>query len=160
MRVFIVSTLLFSFSLFALSAFAQTNEAALASNAPKDKLVPIYANQLKQMDSVLGPYIIQAKATYLKAKERFIKGLPRNEAFFVVTRLFDKDGKFEQVFIRVKEFKEGGVSGTIANELGTVKEYKNNQLVSFKETQILDWVISKPDGSEEGNFIGKYLDTQ
>ena len=25
--------------------------------------------------------------------------------------------------------------------------------------EVLDWTISKPDGTEEGNFVGKFLDT-
>ena len=29
----------------------------------------------------------------------------------------------------------------------------------MKESDVLDWTISKPDGTEEGNFVGKFLDT-
>ena len=32
-------------------------------------------------------------------------------------------------------------------------------MIEFNEKDILDWLIAKPDGSEEGNFIGKFLDT-
>jgi hypothetical protein len=143
-----------------LSAQAQNNDAPLAANAPKDKVVSIYDGQLRQMDSVMAPYIAQAKASYGKAKGRFVKGLPAGEAFFVVTRIFDTDGKFEQVFIRVKAIDGEKVSGTIANDLETVREYKSNQLVAFEERNVIDWLITKPNGSEEGNFIGKYLDSK
>jgi hypothetical protein len=27
------------------------------------------------------------------------------------------------------------------------------------EAELLDWLITKPDGSEEGNVVGKFLDT-
>jgi hypothetical protein len=27
------------------------------------------------------------------------------------------------------------------------------------ETELLDWLITKPDGTEEGNVVGKFLDT-
>ena len=153
---------IFILSIFSsvLSAQAQKNDAPLSSNAPQDKVMPVYNGQLKQMDSILAPYISQAKSSYGQAKERFLKGLPSGEAFFVVTRIFDTDGKFEQVFMRVKNYKADNVSGIIANDLSTVKEYKVNQLIVFKEIQVLDWLITKPDGSEEGNFIGKYLDTK
>jgi hypothetical protein len=30
---------------------------------------------------------------------------------------------------------------------------------AFAETEVMDWLISHPDGSEEGNFVGKFLDT-
>ena len=112
------------------------------------------------MDSLIAPYVKQALQTYGKAKERFLKGLSPGEAFFVVTRIFDRDGKFEQVFIRVKAFSSDTVSGTIANDLTAVKEYKFGQIISFSEKNVMDWLITKPDGSEEGNFIGKFMDTQ
>lgn len=160
MKLYIKFTLLLFLAMSAFNTKAQKNDAPLARNAPQDKVVSIYADQIKQMDSVMAPYIAQAKASYPQAKERFLKGLPPNEAFFVVTRIFDKDGKFEQVFIRVKAFEEERVSGTIANDLGTVREYKSNQLIAFEERKVIDWLITKPDGSEEGNFIGKYLDSK
>ena len=27
------------------------------------------------------------------------------------------------------------------------------------ELEVLDWTVSKPDGTEDGNFVGKFLDT-
>ena len=29
----------------------------------------------------------------------------------------------------------------------------------FSESDLLDWLITHPDGSEEGNFVGKFLDS-
>ncbi|MBK7538639.1 MAG: hypothetical protein IPI49_25370 [Myxococcales bacterium] len=31
--------------------------------------------------------------------------------------------------------------------------------VQFSEQEVEDWTISRPDGSEEGNVVGKFLDT-
>lgn len=31
--------------------------------------------------------------------------------------------------------------------------------MTFPETDMLDWPITRPDGTEEGNFVGKFLDT-
>ena len=50
------------------------------------------------------------------------------------------------------------MSGLIANELGNVKTFQQNQLITFSEAVVLDWTISRPDGTEEGNYIGKLLD--
>ncbi len=36
---------------------------------------------------------------------------------------------------------------------------RRQQEYSFNEDELLDWLISKPDGSEEGNVVGKFLDT-
>jgi len=40
-----------------------------------------------------------------------------------------------------------------------VTGYKHGDTYSFPEADLLDWTISKPDGTEEGNFVGKFLDT-
>lgn len=51
------------------------------------------------------------------------------------------------------------LDGIIANQIVVVNGYSRGQKYSVKEPDILDWLISKPDGSEEGNFVGKFLDT-
>lgn len=48
----------------------------------------------------------------------------------------------------------------IANELTVLQGYAPNQTYSFAENEILDWTITHADGSEEGNIVGKFLDTQ
>jgi uncharacterized protein YegJ (DUF2314 family) len=136
------------------------NDAPLSKNAPIDKPHDVTADQIKKLDSLIAPYVAQARATLPEAKSRFIKGLNKGESFFVTTRIFDKNGKMEQVFLRVTEYNKEQIKGTIAVELGIVKEYKKGQLISISEKDVLDWLISKPDGSEEGNFVGKFMDTQ
>jgi uncharacterized protein YegJ (DUF2314 family) len=145
---------------FESPAQSPKNDAPLAVNAPEDKVKPIFSNQQQHLDSLVAPYVQRARATFTGAKERFLKGLKPGESFFVVTRVFDSNGKFEQVFIRVKECSGEMISGTIANHLNTVKEYSYRQLISFNEKDVMDWLIAKPDGSEEGNFVGKFMDTQ
>lgn len=155
-KIILLST---TFYLLTFCALAQNN-TPLSNNAPKDKPVEITSlEQLKKLDKKIAPYVKKAKKTLPKAKKKFLSGLKKGEAFFLVTRIFDKDGKYEQVFVRIKNWEGENISGTIANDLSVVKEYKSGQLINIKETDILDWVISKPDGSEEGNFVGKYLDT-
>ncbi len=61
--------------------------------------------------------------------------------------------------MRVTSWENTTVVGTIANELGVVQQYKINQSIVFPEKAILDWTIAKPDGSEEGNYVGKLIDT-
>ena len=142
------------------TSFSQNNNAPLSPNAPADKPVDIHAGELQKFDSLIAPYVAKARKSLPDAKKKFQKGLKKGEVFFLTIRIYDSDKKYEQVFIRVKEWKGEKISGTIANDLGVVKEYKNGQLVEFTEKEVLDWLISKPDGSEEGNFVGKFLDTQ
>jgi hypothetical protein len=37
--------------------------------------------------------------------------------------------------------------------------FKRRHRITFSETEMVDWVISKPDGTEEGNVVGNFLDT-
>jgi uncharacterized protein YegJ (DUF2314 family) len=138
------------------------NTAPLAPNAPADRPVQIGENTdvtVADFDRRIAPAVKKALATLPQAKRRFLKGLPEGQVFFLSTRIKDPDGTFEQVFVRVQQWSGAQVQGTIANALGTVKTYQQNQLISFPESEVLDWTISRPDGSEEGNYVGKLLDT-
>lgn len=131
----------------------------LAPNAPVDKGQPVKGDQLAAFDAAIKPYVEQARKTYPEAKERFLAGLPPKNFFFVTTRLHDSAGRWEQVFIAVKEIKDGVITGLIASDIETVTGFKASDKYSFPESELMDWTIAKPDGSEEGNFVGKFLDS-
>jgi len=148
--------------IFALSSGLQHAVVAqeLSPNAPKDQPAGYTTHeQVTAMDRAIAPYVAKARATYPDAKKRYLAGLPPGNIFFVTVRLHDKNGVFEQVFIAVRSIKADLITGTIASDLEAVKEFKKGQEYSCKEADILDWLISKPDGSEEGNYVGKFLDT-
>ena len=134
-------------------------EIYVAPNAPKDKPVNAGADQTEQIEAAIKPYIEKAKTTYPQAKARFLSGLPPKHTFFVTTRLYDSSKHFEQVFIAVKEIKDGRISGVIASEIHLVSGYREGDAYSFPESELIDWTISKPDGTEEGNFVGNFLDS-
>jgi hypothetical protein len=134
-------------------------EIYIAPNAPKDKPVKTDANQAELFEAAIKPYIEKAKNTYPQAKARFLKGLPPKHTFFITTRLRDSLERFEQVFIAVREIKDGQISGVIASEVRLVTGYHEGDAYSFPESELIDWTISKPDGTEEGNFVGNFLDT-
>jgi uncharacterized protein YegJ (DUF2314 family) len=131
----------------------------LAPNAPVDKAQPVKSNQQKAFEEAIKPYVEKALKTYPAAKERFLAGLPAKHFFSVTTRLHDSAGHWEQVFIAVKEIKDGMITGLIASDIEVVSGYKAGDKYSFPESEVIDWTISKPDGTEEGNFVGKFLDT-
>lgn len=148
---------LFPLFALALSASAGAQVPQLAPNAPKDK--PVEVTSVERFDRLIAPYVAQAKASYPQARERFLRGLPRGESFFVKTELVDSDGKREGAFVFVQSIRGGQVQGRIWTELLLVKEYKDKAPYSFPEERVLDWLISKLDGSEEGNYVGKFLDS-
>jgi uncharacterized protein YegJ (DUF2314 family) len=143
---------------------AAANDAPLAPNAPADRPVSIVSSPTEVSAALLAfkkhiaPAVKQGRATLPQAKRRFLQRLPAGQVFFVTTYLTDPDGNFEQVFVRVKRWQDKQVSGLIANELGNVKGFQQNQLITFPESAVLDWTISRSDGTEEGNYIGKLLD--
>jgi uncharacterized protein YegJ (DUF2314 family) len=155
--------------LLALPATAQmrtslANGAALAPNAPADRPVKMatqgdeMAAALAAFDQHIAPAVKQARATLPQAKRRFLKGLPSGQMFFVTTRITDPNGLLEQVFVRVWQWQGVQIRGEIANELGTVKTYQQGQLINFPESTVLDWTIGHPDGTEEGNYVGKLIE--
>lgn len=147
--------------LIGLLAFnAHAAEPVLSKDAPPDK--PVQAtndDDVVRMHRAMEPYVQEAKKTYPAAKAKFLKGLPPGEHFFVTTRLRDKKGRTEQVFIGVTSIEKSVVKGIIFSEIHLVEGYAMRQPYSFPETELIDWTITKPDGSEEGNLVGKFLDT-
>jgi len=134
--------------------------AQLAPSAPSDQPKALVQEQMSENAKEIAPYVAMARKSYLAARQRFLSGLPRGQNLFLVTRLVDAKGHWEQVFIHVETIADGLVTGTIASDIRLVSGFRPGQIYKFHESDMLDWLISKPDGSEEGNFVGKFLDTQ
>jgi uncharacterized protein YegJ (DUF2314 family) len=108
-------------------------------------------------EKAIAPYVAKARATYPAAKKRFLAGLPPGYRFSVRVPLFD--GRLrEDSFVSVEKIVGGNITGTIGNQLGVVKNYKTGQRITFPESKIDNWLILRPDGTEEGNAVGKFLD--
>jgi len=110
------------------------------------------------LDKAIEPSVRQAKATYPAAKQRFYDGLPRGGSFFVTVRLRDSNGRREQVFIAVSRIVDQKITGRISSQIQLIHGYKPGDPITVSENEMLDWLITKPDGSEEGNFVGKFMD--
>jgi len=131
----------------------------LSPDAPADQPWSVgESDELRALDEELQPLVLEARKTYPSARQRFLRGLEPGYAFYVVVRLHDAEGRAEQVFLAVDRIVNGQIHGRIANELQIVSGYESGSAYTVAETQILDWLITNPDGSEEGNYIGKYLD--
>jgi uncharacterized protein YegJ (DUF2314 family) len=131
----------------------------LAPNAPRDKPVGLEEAQFAAFERAIAPHVAKARATYPEARERYLRGLPTGHTFFVTTRLYDEQGRWEQAFIQVTGIANGKIHGRIASQLTLVTNLENGQKYSFPEADLLDWMVARPDGSEEGNVVGKFLDT-
>ena len=137
----------------------QQKPSSLAANAPDDRPQNVDREQVRKFEVAIKPYVEKARNTYPEARKRYLAGLPPKNVFSVTARLYDAAGRFEQVFIEVKEIKDGIIKGVIISDVQLVTKYKYGDAYSFPEAELIDWTISKPDGTEEGNFVGNFLDT-
>jgi hypothetical protein len=135
-------------------------EPHIAPGAPPDKPVGAATTERqKQIESAMAPYIAQARATYPDARGRFLAGLPPRHSFFVTVPLTDVTGRRETVFLAVDSLARDSVFGRIWNQIHVVQGYRLRDPYVTAEMDLLDWLITRPDGTEEGNFVGKFLDT-
>jgi uncharacterized protein YegJ (DUF2314 family) len=130
----------------------------LAKNAPKDKPVSSANDRTKAFENAIAPYVAKARATLPDTKKRFLKGLNKGEVLFVTIRLYGPDNKFEQVFVEVKTWKDQTITGVLSTEPTLVKGHQSGERIVIDQKDVYDWTVSKPDGTEEGNFVGNFLD--
>lgn len=137
----------------------RTPNPVLSPNSPKDQ--PVVAEseaEAREYRAAIVPYVEKGRKTYPDAKQRYLAGLPEGHHFYAVTNLRDGSSTTEQVFIAVGDIKEGRITGRIASEIELVAGFKRGDPYTFPESELMDWLITRPDGSEEGNVVGKFLD--
>jgi hypothetical protein len=131
----------------------------LSPNAPHDQPVDAQSKaEAEEYRTAIAPYVEKGRKTYPEAKKRYLAGLPAGHNFFAVTNLTDDSGTCEQVFVAVAGIKDDRIAGRIASDIIGVEGFKNGDPCTFPESELVDWLITHPDGSEEGNVVGKFLD--
>ncbi|WP_226186031.1 DUF2314 domain-containing protein [Hymenobacter nitidus] len=142
----------------ALAQQAADRPVTVATAAEAGSVAP--AQSMALFDQLIAKPMQEALRTLPQARKRFEAGLKPGEAFYLTTRVVDADGRFEQVFVQVTQWEDTYVQGTIANTLQTVQSYTTGQTLEFTTKAVYDWTIVRADGSEEGNYVGKFLDIQ
>ena len=142
------------------ATFLVGQEPHVSTQAPSDQPVSVTSDeQRRRLDAAIAPYIGQARATYPQAKERYLSGLPPQQSFFVAVELRDAGGHSEMAFLAVDSLARDSIFGRIWNQIQVVRGYRLRDRHAVAEAELLDWLITKPDGSEEGNVVGKFVDT-
>lgn len=152
MRAIYLLTLL---SICSPAGFAQSRASSRDALRMEDETLLAYRR-------AAAPYVAKARATYPAAKKRFLAGLPPGHIFAVMVRLQSVDHAKKEVqqadvFVDVRAIKNGKIYGRINSPM-PIAGHKRGDLISFPESEIINWVIQRPDGSEEGNAVGKFLD--
>jgi hypothetical protein len=89
-----------------------------------------------------------------------LAGLPSKYLFSLTTKLWDRPHtKFEVVFVVADQINDGIVTGHLATHTRQPVGYDYGDRISFPESEVMDCTIVHPDGTEEGNVVGKFLDT-
>ncbi len=146
----------------AVAALKEAKETGLKlpkyEKALKDSPLNASSAEKEKLEKEFAPLIEKARAGLPDVKTRFLNGLYSGEKLYMTVKLYDEEGQYEQVFIRVQNWKGDKLTGTLANVVRILPNYKQGDKVEFAEKEIVDWTIVKPDGSEEGNLIGKFID--
>jgi len=133
------------------------NHSQAEKNTAVDKPFKGNAEQTAKYDAAIAPYVAKARATYPAAKARFLAGLPAGYSFWVRVRLFDPNGHREDSFMTVQKINGGKITGVLG-PVDILHSYKRGQTITVNERNIDNWVILRPDGIEEGNYVGKFMD--
>lgn len=148
-------------SLLLFSVVAVSAQTRNYPKTPKDK--PVHAEGAEEMtdtERAIQPYVAKARKTYPVAKKRFLSGLPPKYLFSLTTKLWDRSHtRFEVVFVVADQIKNGTVTGHLATHTKQPVGYNFGDQISFPESQVMDWTIVHADGTEEGNVVGKFMDT-
>ena len=132
----------------------------VSPNAPLDRpFTPQAWCQWNAAVRAMEPYVLQARRTYPDAKRRFLIGLPRRHTLFVTARLRDRDGLIEQAFVAVDTIVQSRIVGRIWSDIARVRGYAHGQRYELREQDLIDWMIARPDGTEEGNVVGLFIET-
>lgn len=136
---------------------AQTAPADLTILTPRPAAPAGIRQKIARADSALAEPLQQARRTLSTARKRYAAGLPGGAKCLVMVRVQASDTSFREVQARVIGWRNGAVQALIsAAPTASIAELRP---VSFPEAAVLDWTILAANGREEGNFVGKYLDT-
>ena len=142
-----------------LASFSSLVSVAAQNNAAQDKPVSVNAEQRKKFEDAIAPFVKKARETLPEAKKKYQTGLPKDHIFYVTINLYDPAKNCEQVFVRVTSWNAETIHGIIDSKPSIIRNHSKGEKLTCQESEVLDWTISKPDGTEEGNFVGKFLDT-
>jgi uncharacterized protein YegJ (DUF2314 family) len=148
-----------------ISATALIASVAVAQNdAPPDKPQTMRGDKaFEAYERAIAPYVAKARASYPAAKKRFLRGLPPGYNLTVFVRVYqspDKSHKeaVEDLYVIVGAIKGGKIYGRINNRPLSLTRYRLGDPVRFPESRVLSWVVLRPDGSEEANELGNFID--
>ena len=114
---------------------------------------------LVREDQALADPLREALRTLPQAKKKFLAGLPAGDQFLLSVRVAATDTSFRQASARVMGWHGSTVQALLLPGAADSAGPKEPIPVSFPETAVVDWTLLRASGREEGNYVGKFLDT-
>jgi len=102
--------------------------------------------------------IEKARQTIPAIKQCFLSGLPAGHKLFVTIEISDGPGRHENAYVAVNSWHGTEIIGDLATKLCSIKAHAFGERLKFSQDRVIDWTITTPDGTEEGNHLGKLFD--
>ena len=145
----------FPFAIAASSPCARAADPHVEPNAPVDCAASFERADLQAVVERLSP---EAMKRWPTIRSRYLAGLEPGQSLFVTILLEEQGGNSEYVFVAVDGIEADKLRGRIWNDIVAIHGLQRGSSIELTEDAISDWLISNPDGSEEGNVIGKAVD--
>ena len=133
--------------------------SSLTGQAPPDRPLDLDSAAVLCVRRATAALTDRAQATLPGVVRRFQSGLPGDQEFSVTIRLYDNRGREEQVFVVIHEMRGDTLVGVLASDIRLVHGFAAGMGVLVLPAAVLDWTILHADGTEEGNLIGKWVDS-
>ncbi|MBF9223804.1 hypothetical protein [Hymenobacter ruricola] len=114
---------------------------------------------LSRNETALADPMREALRTLPQAKKRFLAGLPTGDQFLLSVRVLATDTSFRQASARVLGWHGNTVQALLLPDAASSTAPVEPVPVSFPETAVVDWTLLRANGREEGNYVGRYIDT-
>jgi hypothetical protein len=113
---------------------------------------------LSRDETALADPVREALRTLPQAKKKFLAGLPIGDQFLLSVRVIATDTSFRQASARVLGWHGNTVQALLLPAADAATKTEPTP-VSFPETAVVDWTLLRASGREEGNYVGRYIDT-
>ena len=114
---------------------------------------------LARNETALAEPVREALRTLPQAKKRFLAGLATGDQFLLSVRVVANDTSFRQASARVLGWHGTTVQALLLPNAADSAGPRESTPVSFPETAVLDWTLLRASGREEGNYVGRFIDT-
>jgi hypothetical protein len=101
--------------------------------------------------------IVQAQRELVTVKQRCAAGLRPGEVLFVRVMRHERGARREEALVKVAKWRRGRISGHAVREpLKFPEANLARQIETFDDAAVVDWIIVKPGGAQEGNRLAGF----